>query len=587
LVPLSELDHQRMTMRDWLTLLPVVLVSLVLNGIFIALLIFFNAGSLRAEAKLKSLQEDDSTQLEEKKKEDEASTIDINTPEFNAPKDIVQSARLPMPALDPDQDKPQGLTEPPKEKDPIGGAGATEEGKFKGADALGAEGLRGDPILADIGAVGNNGSMPLGGGSGIFTGAGGGSSKAGGFAYRNGDLSGLAKRLGGSDESERAVALGLLWLKMHQSNDGRWSLDKYHTYDAKCDCRVAWEKEVQKDRKGNPVKDGDGNVTYMIRPDDVSGTALGILPFLGAGHHHLSQKEEGKIVNAALRFILNRQRSDGAFGESKTFDMYTHGLATIALCEAYGMTGDQRIREAAQKAVLFICTAQSSTKGGWRYQPRTDGDTSVTGWQVMALKSAQIAGLPVPAQTLEGASKWLDYAEYKKMVSNRPRIRYSYEVMNDLNVVGRFVPKGTGTTSTTAAGLLNRLYLGWGPRNASMIAGCDELMDSLPPVDPKTLNKDIYYWYYASQVMHHMGGEYWNTWNPRMREYLIKSQERQGHKTGSWDPTGDPWAQMGGRLYETSLSILTLEVYYRHLPLYRREKLDKEGENSRTTSTQP
>jgi hypothetical protein len=154
--------------------------------------------------------------------------------------------------------------------------------------------------------------------------------------------------------------------------------------------------------------------------------------------------------------------------------------------------------------------------------------------------------------------------------------------MNDLNVVGRFVPKGTGTNSTTAAGLLNRLYLGWGPRNASMIAGCDELMDFLPPVDPKAPGKDIYYWYYASQVMHHMGGEYWNTWNPRMREYLIKSQERQGHKAGSWDPTGDEWAHMGGRLYETSLSILTLEVYYRHLPLYRREKLDKEAETSRT-----
>src|SRR5258708_3334817 len=97
---LSELDHQPMRLRDWLTLLPAVLVSLLLNGVFIALLIFFNAGSLHADAKLKSLREDDSTQLEEKKKDDEASTIDINTPEFNAPKDITQSEKLTMPALE-------------------------------------------------------------------------------------------------------------------------------------------------------------------------------------------------------------------------------------------------------------------------------------------------------------------------------------------------------------------------------------------------------------------------------------------------------------------------------------------------------
>jgi hypothetical protein len=577
---LSELDQQPMTLRDWLSLLPAVLASLVLNGVLMMLLIFFNAGNAQAHSRLRELLGDEATQAADKHQADENPPIDINTPEFNAPKDIVQSEKLAMPALDP-SDKPAGMTEPPKEKEIIG-MGASEDGKLRGADATGLEALRGDPIFAEMGGIGAAGSMPLGSGAGIISGAGGGSSKAGGFGYRTGDLSSLAKRMGGSDESERAVALGLLWLRMHQSSDGRWSIDKYHTYDAKCNCRTEWEKDIQRDEKGKPLE-FDGKTRNLIRADDVSGTVLGLLPFLGAGHHQNSPKEEGRIVSLAMRYLLSRQRPDGSFkdpDDSRHFDMYTQGLATIALCEAYGMTSDARLREAAQRAVLFICKVQNPIRGGWRYAPSSsnDGDTSVAGWQVMALKSAQIAGLNVPAQSLELASRWLDYAEYKTMRNGRPRIRYSYEIMNDLAVPGRFVPKGAGTNSTTAAGLLNRLYLGWGPRNASMIAGCDEMMDALPPADPKSPFKDIYYWYYASQVMHHMGGEYWDTWNPRMRDYLVKSQEKSGHKAGSWDPTGDHHAKTGGRLYETSLAILTLEVYYRHLPLYRREKLSNEGE---------
>jgi hypothetical protein len=236
------------------------------------------------------------------------------------------------------------------------------------------------------------------------------------------------------------------------------------------------------------------------------------------------------------------------------------------------MTNDPKLREAATRATNFIVKAQDTARGGWRYQPRTTSDTSVVGWQVMALKSAQIAGLSVPASTLENASRWLDLAEYKKKEPDgRTFLMYAYSY--DQNE-----PNAPGGPATTAAGLLNRLYLGWGPRNANMIAGCDYLLASaMPPSDPKPGHfKNIYTYYYAAQVMHHMGGEYWQHWNPKMRDYLIKTQEREGHKAGSWDPTGDAWGRHGGRLYTTSLSVLTLEVYYRHLPLYRREKIDEQ-----------
>lgn len=182
------------------------------------------------------------------------------------------------------------------------------------------------------------------------------------------------------------------------------------------------------------------------------------------------------------------------------------------------------------------------------------------------------------AQTLENASRWLDLAQYKEKRGDKTFIKYAYAV--DLDD-----PTAPGGPATTAAGLLNRLYLGWGPRQLEMIQGCDYLMETgMPPAEyRKGQPTNIYTWYYAAQVMHHMGGEYWQKWNPRMREYLILSQEREGHKSGSWDPTSDAFGRRGGRIYTTALSVLTLEVYYRHLPLYRREK----ESNEETTRKQP
>src|SRR3954451_3309673 len=86
-VTLSELDHHRMTLKDWLTLLPAVVLSFLLNGVLMFLLVFSTSNQLRADHRLKDVQPDDSTQVEDKKKnEDENPTIDINTPEFDAPK---------------------------------------------------------------------------------------------------------------------------------------------------------------------------------------------------------------------------------------------------------------------------------------------------------------------------------------------------------------------------------------------------------------------------------------------------------------------------------------------------------------------
>ena len=92
---------------------------------------------------------------------------------------------------------------------------------------------------------------------------------------------------------------------------------------------------------------------------------------------------------AGLYFLSRRQAASGDLSAGTGHQMYAHALATLALCEAYGMTKDPKIGDAAQRAVNFIEAAQNRSTGGWRYVPGdpTGGDTSVLGWQMMALRS--------------------------------------------------------------------------------------------------------------------------------------------------------------------------------------------------------
>jgi hypothetical protein len=222
------------------------------------------------------------------------------------------------------------------------------------------------------------------------------------------------------------------------------------------------------------------------------------------------------------------------------------------LCDAYGLTGDELLRKPAQKAIDFIISAQAKD-GGWRYHPRQPGDTSVVGWQLMALQSAKMAGLQVPDDTLELASHFLDQA------SSEGGALYAYQ------------PGHRSTPTMTAEGLLCRMYLGWRRNEPGLERGIQVLLrDHLP----KSSQRNVYYWYYATQVFHHFGDASWHSWNEQIREVLVNTQVESGRYAGSWDPDQDPWGRTGGRIFQTALSACTLEVYYRHAPIYRQIKLD-------------
>ncbi len=342
---------------------------------------------------------------------------------------------------------------------------------------------------------------------------------------------------GGTLMTEAAVARGLRWLASVQNHDGSWSLRDYKKHD----------------RKGNR--------------GDAMGTSLALLPFLGAGQTHEFGKYKN-TVNKGLAWLLKNQEDDGDLRADYNGQagMYAHGQAAIVLCEVLAMTGDEQFRTPAQNAIRFIEKAQHN-EGGWRYRPGEEGDTSVFGWQLMAIQSARAPrlGLQVDKATLQLADYFLDLVA----VSHRRAARQGCPE----GALYGYQPGKQPTDAMTAEAILCRMYLGWKRDDPRMIAAIDWLIDKHLP-DEDEMN--IYYWYYGTQAMHHFGGRQWERWNSRMRQLLIGSQETRGRYPGSWNPSDFRWGGQGGRIYTTSLSVCTLEVYYRHLPLFKQIKLDDE-----------
>ena len=343
----------------------------------------------------------------------------------------------------------------------------------------------------------------------------------------------LLQKFGGSQASESAVQKALEWLLSVQHPQGYWDF----TLVGQCT---------------NP-----GTVNNPI-----GGTAYALLPFLAAGQTHQDgnyQKQVGagltfltKIgVNTPagydLRGMINKNSDDKAPNEA----YYVHGAATLALCEAYGITKDRRLKSPAEGAIKFIVNSQDPKGGGWRYNPQEPGSTSVTAIQVMALISAKKAGIKVPDKTFQGIMYYLD------SVQGDREGRYGYEV-----------EKKSYSGAITAMSLLSRMYLGWGRDDGDLRAGV-ALLDKAGPYD------NLYSLYFATQVMKNWGGKEWERWNVRMRDDLIATQETAGPATGSWKPrTGAIHSKQGGRLLTTALATLTLEVYYRYKPLLPEEQPD-------------
>lgn len=334
------------------------------------------------------------------------------------------------------------------------------------------------------------------------------------------------REFGGSTESERAVELSLQWLADNQMADGYWDASAHGGGDTRVEGKESFE--------------GVGAEA------DTGVTGLAVLAFLGPVEA-LGDGKYAPNVDRALRWLISQQRADGGMGgrAGATDYAYCHAMATFALAEAFALsnTADQEwLRRPVERAIQFTIDTMSED-GGWRYQKgNPEGDMSVFGWQLMALKSAELGGIAIP-----------------KTVQDR-MVRFL--IARSLGANGGLAgyrPRERPTPSMTAEALYCKQRLGISRDNPACAEAAAFLMKSLP----RRAAMNYYYWYYGSLAMRQYGGDEWDLWNDRLRDLLIEEQIQSGALTGSWEPN-DVWGRYGGRIYSTALATLCLEVYYRY-----------------------
>lgn len=399
-----------------------------------------------------------------------------------------------------------------------GGGTASSGPSFGGLGGFDVTAIGGGPAVRGLGGVGTSvGSSTKGGSGGAGEGFGG---------RGQGSRQAMIASGGGTADSERAVAAATNWMARHQNINGSWGCTEFtrQCKDPSCSAHAK-----------------DSKADYPM-----AATAFGLLPFFAAGQTHKSAGPYKAVIEKGLIWMSKNQ--DPKTGRLGGGNMYEHGLATIAVCEAYGLSKDPNLRRMAEGAVAFIVDAQNDSSGGWHYvaNPKTVGDTSVVGWQLMGLKSAQMAGLPVNQQTLIKSKNFL-----KSVSKGKAGGLFSY------------MPESGPTPAMSAVGLLCNQYSGMNRNDPAMIEGMNYVMANL-----NGAKTNSYFLYYATQVMHNLPGPEWDTWNRAARRHLIGTQIKEGCASGSWAPNGHG----AGPVMSTSIHALTLEVYYRYLPLYQIDK---------------
>jgi outer membrane biosynthesis protein TonB len=396
-----------------------------------------------------------------------------------------------------------------------------------------------------------------------------------------------ARARGGSPASEAAIERGLLWLARHQAANGAWLFEHPHCIDPfgrpsqQCLCRT----------KG------------YIEGHTKASTSIALLPFLGAGNTHLDGPYKEVVYRGLeqLKTILDIELKElhpdnPNFVSTFSGDLYGYGLTTLVMAEAFGMTGDPDLERYVNALTVFLARHQHPL-GGWRYELGQPGDITVTGWQVVALKSSQLAGAAVHSDIFRQADKFLDSLTPPAPLSRPGRTQVVANKVGGMNrdptryhYLASFANSTTREPGecTSAVGLLCRLYTGWSSNDPRLLEGVNQLLKS--NTHPALL---LYRNFYLAQILLHIDHPAWEQWNRRNRDYLVRMQVTETTRMNQRNPAfGSPPCEIGswyltnpngttknairdrhlapaGRLAHTALAILTLEVYYRLLPIYK------------------
>lgn len=329
--------------------------------------------------------------------------------------------------------------------------------------------------------------------------------------------------------TQRAVAAGLKWLAAHQNDDGSWHFD----YSGKCkdpSCRHAGTMK-----------------------DDTSATALALLTYLGAGLIPAPNHTYGTVLKPGLVWLVNDMREASKPDAAKTRSMSTHALAAICFCEAYAQKEEKELGTAV-KAEIRAIEDHQNPDGGWADKPGDPSNLVVFGWQIMALKSAALAKISVDPDVLRRAQKYI-------------------QTLSKGAHGGLFAsaPDKEVSPTATAVGMLGmRILVGAKADDPAIVEGKAYLIENLASAD----KPDPVYWFFGAQAMHCYPGPQWDTWNRQTRKVLVKAQSRENENcaAGSWFfemPRETSLEAEGGRLATTALSILSIEVYYRYLRIFR------------------
>lgn len=348
----------------------------------------------------------------------------------------------------------------------------------------------------------------------------------------------IASMFGGDGNTEAAVESALKWLASQQEVDGSWDAAKHGAGRE--------TKTLEHDRQGTGAK------------ADTGCTALSLLSFLGAGYTHDHGKYADTVGNG-LAYLINVQMPSGDLAGPKQIGsasdvfyarMYCHGMALLALSEAYAMSGDRRLMDAIQRGAAYTLRAQNPQTGGWRYQLQLTGDPgdlSQFGWQAMALTSARHAGVTITPDIEAKLRRFLDLVgkgQHGGLAIYRP------------------VPGQRPSVAMTAEALASRRLLAYPLSEAGEQEATQFILQSLPGRS----EENVYFWYYATLALFQRQDQAWQVWNEALKSHLVSTQSVSGNMTGSWDPRCI-WAGYGGRIYSTAMSCLCLEVYYRYLPM--------------------
>ncbi|MBK7874783.1 MAG: terpene cyclase/mutase family protein [Planctomycetes bacterium] len=341
-----------------------------------------------------------------------------------------------------------------------------------------------------------------------------------------------------TEEQARAVERGLAWLAAHQSEEGSWV--------AKISYKLNNDFKFTAEDRGH-----------------LGVTSLACMAFL-AGGHLPGRGPYGQVVEKGLDFVLSCVQDDGYITHSGT-RMYDHAFATLFLAEICGMTHRDDVKKKLQKAVDFIVKSQNA-EGGWRYEPyAAESDMSIVVCQVLALRAARNIGIRVPKSTVDRAARYVvDSAVTRDGLDAFPGASFygsdgpgTFHYQKDVHSRSSFPLTAAGVTALNGLGIYS---------DELIKKGLDYLSGRFDDFNRDYAQTGHYYFwyghYYGVQAMYTAGSPYWEPYFEKLRETLLRTQDRQD---GSWPNQTGP-----GPAFGTAVGVLILEIPYRFLPIFQR-----------------